>query len=135
MNAYSEDLRNRVVSYVESSHKYKEAAERYGVSERTICNWVKLKKEKGSLRIEAVARSPHKIPDAELKEYVKEHPDAYLKEIAEHFKCGVSSVHDALKRNGIAYKKTPFVPGKGRRKTQKVYRFCKNVPTKQAGFC
>ncbi|MDR2681740.1 MAG: transposase, partial [Holosporaceae bacterium] len=49
MNAYSEDLRMRVIGYVESGHKYNEAAERYGVSERTICNWVRLKKETGCL--------------------------------------------------------------------------------------
>ncbi|MDR2681867.1 MAG: transposase, partial [Holosporaceae bacterium] len=29
MNAYSEDLRIRVIGYVESGHKYNEAAERY----------------------------------------------------------------------------------------------------------
>jgi transposase len=135
MNAYSKDLRERVVAYVESGHKYREAAGRYGVSERAICNWIKLKKETGSLKIEAVPRSPHKLPDAELLAYVKEHPDAYLKETAEHFQCGISSVHDALKRLGVTYKKTPFISGKRRRETKKVYRFCKSMPGKSTGFC
>jgi transposase len=135
MNAYSEDLKIRVVAYVEAGHIYRDAAERFGVSERAICDWIRLKREMGSLKIEAVPRSPHKIRDEALKKYVTEHPDAYLKEIAEHFQCGISSVHDALKRNGITYKKTPLVSGTRRRKTQKIYRFYKNVSTKQAGVC
>jgi transposase len=125
MKAYSEDLRIRVIEYVESGHKYEEAGAIYGVSERTICNWVKLKKERGSLKVESVSRSPHKLHNEELLAYVKEHPDAYLKEIAENFKCCVSAVHKALKRLGIVYKKTPFIPGERRRATKTIYRFYK----------
>ncbi|MDR0581054.1 MAG: transposase [Holosporaceae bacterium] len=134
MNACSEDLRLRVIGYVESGHKYKEAAERFGVSERSICNWIKLKRETGSLKAESVPRSPHKLRDEELLTYVKENPDAFLKEIAEHFRCSESGVHKALKRNNITYKKTPFIPGKRRRETKKVYRFCKCKPEESIGL-
>ena len=127
MNAYSEDLRIRVIAYIESGHKYKEARERFAVSERTICSWVKLKRATGSLKAEAVPRSPHKLLDKELLSYVEANPDAFLKEIAEHFGCSNTGVHKALKRLGITYKKTPFIPGKGRRETKKIYRFCRNV--------
>ncbi|MDR0555419.1 MAG: IS630 transposase-related protein, partial [Holosporaceae bacterium] len=61
MNAYREDLRKRVVAYVESGHKYRDEADRYGVSERTVCKWIKLKKETGSLKVKHVPRSPHKL--------------------------------------------------------------------------
>jgi transposase len=135
MNAYSEDLRTRVIGYVESGHKYKEAGERYGVSERTICNWVKLKKERGSLKAEVVPRSPHKLYDEELLSYVKTNADAFLREIAEHFGCSQSAVHKALKRLGVTYKKTPFICGKKRRETKTVYRFCKDSSQKSSGFC
>jgi transposase len=126
MNAYSEDLRERVIGYIESGHTYKEASERYGVSERTICNWIRLRKETGSLKAESVPRSPHKLHDEDLLCYVKANPDAFLREIAVHFGCSRSGVHKALKRLGITYKKTPFVPGKKRRETKTVYRFRKN---------
>jgi hypothetical protein len=62
MNAYSEDLRIGVLSYVESGHKYKETGERFGVSTRAICAWVRLKRETGTLKIKAVPRSPHVLP-------------------------------------------------------------------------
>ncbi|MDR0555516.1 MAG: transposase [Holosporaceae bacterium] len=76
---------------------------------------MKLKRLTGSLKTEAVPRSPHKINDEALLKYVKSNPDAFLKEIAEHFGCSKSGAHKALKRNGITYKKTPFIPGKRRR--------------------
>jgi transposase len=135
MNAYSEDLRMRAIKYVESGHKYKESAERYGISERTICNWVRLKKESGSLKVEVVPRSPHKLHNDELLAYVKANPDAFLREIAEHFGCSKSAVHKALKRLGVTYKKTPFIRGKKRRETNTVYRFCKDVSEKSTDLC
>jgi transposase len=134
MNAYSTDLRARVIEYVEKGHTQKESAARFGVSDRTVWNWVKLKRETGSLKVEAVPRSPHKLPNEELVSYVRAHPDAYLKEIAEHFNCGVSSVHGALKRLGITYKKTPFVSRKKRRKTETIYKFCKDVSEKSVSL-
>jgi transposase len=134
MNAYSEDLRERVIKYIESGHDRREACEVFGVSLKSVTNWIKLKKETGSLRIEAVPRSPHKLFKEELIGYVKANPDAYIREIAEHFQCGKTTVVNALKRNGITYKKTAFIPGKRRRETKKIYRFCKNMPQKSVGL-
>jgi hypothetical protein len=36
---------------------------------------------------------------------MKEHPDAYLKEIAEEFSCCIEGVRKALARNGFTRKK------------------------------
>jgi transposase len=135
MNAYSEDLRIRVIKYVETGHSRKEAAEKYEVSERTICSWIKLKKETGSLKVEAVPRSPHKLHDEDLLSYVKMNPDSYLREIAEHFNCCVAAVHKALKRLGIVYKKTLFVSGEKRRETKTLCRFCKADTKKSSSLC
>jgi transposase len=63
------------------------------------------KKETGCLKVEAVPRSPHKLHDEELLAYVKANPDAYLREIGEHFKCCAAAVHRAFKRLGVVYKK------------------------------
>jgi transposase len=105
MNAYSVDLRLRVIGYIESGHSRNEASSLFGVSIRSICRWMKLKQETGNLNARHVPRSPHKLPNQELLEYVKANPDRYLREIADHFKCGISSVFDALKRLGITLKK------------------------------
>ncbi|GHT97769.1 hypothetical protein FACS1894126_2430 [Alphaproteobacteria bacterium] len=111
MNAYSEDLRSRVIGYIESGHSRKEACSIFGVCTRSVCRWIKLKQETGSLKAKFVPRSPHKLLNQELLEYIKANPDKYLREIAEHFKCGISSVFDALKRLGVTLKKTPLIFG------------------------
>jgi transposase len=105
MNAYGIDLRTRVINYLDEGHTYKTTSDLFNVAIRTISNWVSLRKETGSLKAIPVPRSPHKLFDKELLEYVKLHPDAYLREIATHFNCRISSAHDALKRLNVTYKK------------------------------
>jgi hypothetical protein len=87
------------------------------------------------LKAESVPRSPHKLHDEELLAYVKANPDAYLKEIGEHFNCCAAAVHKALKRLKVVYKKTVFVPGTQRRETKTIYRFCKDGSEKSPGLC
>jgi len=43
-----------------------------------------------------------------LKAFIKKHPDAVLKEIAEQFGCSAEAVRKALKRNHIILKKAPY---------------------------
>ncbi|MDR2781017.1 MAG: transposase [Holosporaceae bacterium] len=86
------------------------------------------------MKARPVPRSPHKPHDEELSAYVKANPDAYLREIAEHFKCCVGAVHKALKRLGVVYKNTPFIPRKTRRATATIYRFYKNISGKPGGL-
>ncbi|WP_371414978.1 IS630 transposase-related protein, partial [Streptococcus danieliae] len=58
------------------------------------CYWAltKQQREQGHLeRKKRVAKS-RKIPLDQLKNFVKENPDAFLREIAEHFSCSIPSV-------------------------------------------
>jgi len=105
MNAYSLDLRERVMDYLDDGHTYQETSNLFKISLRTIFNWSKLRKEKGSLVVENTPRSPHKLSDTELLEYIRLHPDAYLRDIAEHFKTCKAAVYKALKRLGVTRKK------------------------------
>ncbi len=125
MRSYSEDLHVRVVEYVKSRHTYREAAEIFGVSPRAIFRWRKLDKEGKSLKFEPVPRSPHRVNYEELLAYVKEHPDAYLREISAHFSVGITTIWTALKRLGV--EKTQNLPRSRSRKTQKIYRIPKNL--------
>lgn len=122
MNAYSIDLRKRVMEYADSGHSYKEASIHFSISEISVYRWSKLRRDSGNLKAVSVPRSPHKLPDIELLEYVEKHPDAYLREIADHFKCGITTVHDALRRNAITYKKTKIVQGKRSSEARRFYR-------------
>jgi transposase len=99
--AYSSDTRKMVLNYLATGHSYEEARKELGVGISTIKAWKKLLNETGSLEKRAVQRLPRKYPCEELKSYVSEHPDATLKEIAEHFGGSLSGVHDTLARQKI----------------------------------
>lgn len=94
MNASSLDLRERVMMYLDECHTHQEACELFKICLRTLTNWRNLQKSKGSLVIESVWRSPHKLIDNEFVEYIKKNPDSYLRDIANHFRC--SGVHKAF---------------------------------------
>ena len=71
---------------MEEGHSQAEAARHFKLHPDTVGHWIKLKKTTGSLRAIPVPRGPHKLPLDALEEYVKEHPDAFLREIAAQ--CG-----------------------------------------------
>ncbi|MDR0460953.1 MAG: transposase [Nitrososphaerota archaeon] len=45
----------------------------------------------------------------QLEQYITEHPDAYLKEIADHFNCKPASIYNALVKQKITRQKK-FLP-------------------------
>ena len=98
MAVYSEDLRIRVVEFLEKGHTQKEAAEVFGVSAKSVWIWNKMHKEGKRLIFKFVPRSPHRINHEKLLAYVKEHPDAYLREISAHFSVAVTTIWNALHR-------------------------------------
>ena len=105
MNAYSIDLRTKVIEFINSGHKRKEAVEVFGISLRTIDRWFKLLKTKGSLEFKPTPRRPHILDRQKLKEYVDANPSAFIREIAKHFNCSETCVRKALKQMGYTRKK------------------------------
>lgn len=79
MNAYSLDLRIRAMDYLDEGHTYAETSNLFKICLRTIYNWSRLRNEKGSLDVKHTPRSPNKLPDKELLEYVKNNPDKFLR--------------------------------------------------------
>ncbi|WP_398582639.1 IS630 transposase-related protein [Streptococcus sp. 2022WUSS037] len=102
---YGIDFRKRVIAYVQSGHTKKETCDLFGIGTDTLYRWETQLKNEGHLNRKPRARSPRKLPHDRLKAYVKEHPDAFLREIAEHFDCSIPSVWAALKKLNITLKK------------------------------
>ena len=103
---YTVDLRSRVLAYLGRGHTQKEASYVFGISLKTISNWVALKKKTGSLALKrATSYKTSKFDATKLKEYVAVHTDAYLEEIASVFKGTASGACRALKRLNISRKK------------------------------
>ena len=130
MAGYSEDLRVKVVEYLKKGHTIKETAEIFGVSMRSISIWKKMDKEGKRLVFEFVPRSPHRINHEKLLAYVKEHPDAYLREIAAHFSVGLTTIWNALHRLGVKLKKKKNLPRSGSGKAEKICRIPKKARKK-----
>jgi transposase len=127
MAGYSEDLRVKVVEFLKKGHTIKETAETFGISMKSVSIWKKMDKEGKRLVFEFVPRSPHRINHEKLLTYVKEHRDAYLREIAAHFSVGLTTIWNALHRLGVKYKKTKNLQRSGSRKAEKIYRIRKKT--------
>jgi transposase len=121
---YSVDLRSRVLAYLDRGHTQKEACAVFGVSRKTIYNWLSLKEKTGGLGLKRAKRyKPSKFESNRLKDYMASHSDAYLEEIAVVFKGTASGVCRALKRLNITRKKSRFSIQSAMNKKEK--SFCK----------
>ena len=112
MNAYSLDLREKVVAYVQNGHSQRETAKVFNINKATVSRWMKLVKENKSLKPVPTPRRPHKLSLEKLEAYVKEHPDAFLHEIAEALDSKKTTVFCALKKLGYKLKKNKIVQRK-----------------------
>ena len=114
----SVDLRERVVNLVRNEEKTRrEAAERFQVSVSSVKRWLKL--ENLTPRKPGPTKS-RTIQADQLKELVKQHPDAYLDEYAEMLNSNKSTVSYNLLKLGISRKKNHVVRRTKRRKTQNI---------------
>ena len=103
--AYSKDLREKVLSFLEEGHSKAEAKRVFGIAVTTINDWIKLKNETGNLQKRELNRTFKKIEPEKLKTVVKEYPDATLEELAAEFHCTDEAVRKALEKLNITRKK------------------------------
>ena len=94
-----------VLEYLGKGHTEKETQKDLGIGTTTMSKWKKMLRETGSLADKERRKTPHKLPDEELKAYIAAHPDAFFTEIAVHFNCSDEAVRIACKRLGITRKK------------------------------
>jgi len=105
--AYSEDLRKKVIGYLEEGNTQGSAKAVFKIGLTTIKRWRNQYKNTGSLAKKELNRRFRKLDPEKLSAYVKEHPDAYLREIAEVFGCTDDAVRLALIKLKITRKKRP----------------------------
>ena len=103
----SVDLREAAVAYYEEGHTLIETGKVFKVGKTAVSNWVRKKRETSDLHNKPLNRGFKKIDSEKLKTYVKEHPDATQKEMAEAFGCCNQAISKALRRCGITRKKRP----------------------------
>ena len=102
---YSIDFRKRAITFVKEGHTRAETCRLFGINPTTLYKWEKMLENQGNLVDKTRQRPPRKLPKDELLTYVEQHPDAYLREIADHFSCTINAVWKALRKHGITLKK------------------------------
>lgn len=99
----------KVLAYCEKTGSITEASAIFQISRNTIYQWLKLKEKTGELRHQVKGSKPRKVDRDKLKNYLKNHPDAYLTEIASEFDCHPTAIHFALKAMGYIRKKELYL--------------------------
>ena len=102
---YSVDFREAALAFKQKGHTIKQVCETFNITRGTYQNWTVQKRKNGNLKPKKHGPRKRKIDPNQLEQYVKEHPDAYLKEMAKHFNCKPSSMHNALVKQKITRKK------------------------------
>jgi transposase len=100
----SYDLRVRAVSYVRSGGSKAEAARLFGVTRRTVYNWLEMGDDVRQKARPGPKRN-RKVPEEALKQAIRTRDDARLIELAHHFGVHPSSISKALRRLGLPRKK------------------------------
>ncbi len=116
--AYSYDLRIRVMEFIESGKRIKQAAELFSISRKTIMRWRDRKKETGDFKEKVgyqklKARGIIKNTE-EFQRFIESNNDKTLKELAEIWpqKVSYGTIYRMLQKLKISYKKNIFPPQK-----------------------
>lgn len=118
---YSNDLRQSVMQYVESGGSKSQAVTIFGISLKTIWNWIK-KKNEGDLAPKKRVTPPRKLNQEQLFQFIDSHPDAYLREIAEFFGVTIQAIFYACKRYKISLKKRRYSTKKEMRQKEPFFK-------------
>jgi transposase len=104
MNAYSKDLRLKVLSAIDRGIPRKEAADLFGVSLSTMKRWLKRRRQTGDVNTYEIPGRPS-VKGAALREWLPKqleaNPDLTLKEHREAFfdETGVEVSEATMSRN------------------------------------
>ena len=111
--AYSDDLRDRVLSACDRGMRTKQVAEVFQVSPAWVRRIKQTRRESGRTRpLPTGGKRVQKVDPARLAELVGAQPDATLKELRERLgvKCSLSSICNALHKLKLSFKKSPSTP-------------------------
>lgn len=120
--AYDEKYRGAAVEFKDSGHTFEELQEVFGVSNSTYYRWKTIKNTTGGYT-QKLAEPPtrkRKIDSEKLKVLLEHQPDAYLRELAEIFRCSATAVYKKLKKLHITLKKRRSPTPKNRKKITRI---------------
>ncbi len=111
MRAYSQDLRDKVISkYIEGSMKMTEISKLFGICYESVRDWIKRYKKDGDYSSKqgvGCGRAVRFTDKNQILEYLKSYPDASGVEMRDAIvpNLPISTFYDTLARLKITYKK------------------------------
>jgi len=107
MQAFSMDLRQRVLADCDAGFKTKQVAEKYGVSRTWVRRMKQRRRETGEIAPRVGGGRKPKIDRDRLVELVRAQPDATLAELRDRLRirCSLSALCMTLKRLRLTFKK------------------------------
>lgn len=131
---YSLDLRKKALKYLDKIGDRKKVAEAFGITKRSLASWIRRKRE-NCLAPKSRRCSPSLIDNQKLQSFIREHPDAYLREIGKEFGTTLQAVFYACKRLKISLKKKDALLRGARRGEKKgFYRRNRKNPRKRSSL-
>ncbi len=115
---YSNDLRQRVIEYLDAGNGYGSASKIFKVSISAIGRWYRKYNREGNYFPKKRGGSKRKIDLERLEEYVKGNKEMTLKKAAEKFGASIFTISYWLKRLGYSYKKKTFPMWKQAKKSE-----------------
>ncbi|MGA2871826.1 MAG: IS630 transposase-related protein [Verrucomicrobiota bacterium] len=105
MKAYALDLRERVVEFLQAGGSKPEAQQRFKVGRSTVYRYLEAA-QTNTLAPKTSWGSWRKLDPDQLREHVKKHPDATLKELQTALGVSHNAVWVRLRQLGFTLKKT-----------------------------
>lgn len=117
--SYSEDLRKKVIGYIEEGNSYEKASKLFKISVSAIGRWYRKYKKEGNYVAKKRGGSKRKIDLELLQHYVNTNENMTLKAASKIFKVSIFTISHWLKRLGYSYKKKTSPTWKQAKKNEK----------------
>lgn len=102
---YSQDLRDKVIKFLEGGKSQRKAAQVFSLSKTTINTWnVRYKREGSCVARKRPGATPRMKPE-ELSKYIREHPASRISDMSLHFGMSKSGIGYWLKKLKYSFKK------------------------------
>ena len=102
---YDQDLRDKVIDYLEAGNSYVSAAGAFNLALNTVKGWHKRYKSLGHCKPCKIPGRKPRVEEEVFKDYVKNNLDKTLEDIGSQFSMTASGILYHMHKNGFRYKK------------------------------
>lgn len=118
MQAYSIDLRQKVIEFVKQGNTQKSAAKIFNLNKATVNRWCLRHKNEGHIRPRKNLGKKASVSKVEFEGYVRANPNFTTADMGKYFNISSPGALYYLRKFGFSYKKKPLAMWKQVRKKE-----------------